>query len=62
MNKNKRKFDKEYSTYYTKERDFLASRGIMYDFVKLDEQDLSIFKYKKSHKLFSALADFYKEL
>jgi len=56
MNK---KWDKEYSTQYTKEVEYLTSNGIKYTFVK-DILGISNYKYTKNEKLFKALLEFYK--
>lgn len=55
--KNK-KFDIEYSTSYVKEKQYLDSCGIHYSFVK-EVCGITIFKYKKTRKLFLALSNFY---
>lgn len=57
---NKFRFDKEYSTQWLKEVEFLKSKGIRYVFQKVDNNNLSIYKYTKSYELFSALSEFYK--
>ena len=56
-----KKFDKEYSTNWIKERDFLMSKGIRYVFVK-EIDGVDTWKYIKDYKLFSALAEFYKKI
>ena len=55
------KFDKEYSTQWNDERDYLAENGIMYEFVK-EINGVSTYKYKKNTRLFELLLDFYKQL
>jgi hypothetical protein len=52
------KFDKEYSTQYKKEVEYLESFGIRYTFVK-NIQNISTYKYKKTPELFKALELFY---
>ena len=56
--KNK-KFDKEYSTSYVKEKQYLDSCGIKYTFVK-KINGITIFKYAKTAELFQSLSQFYK--
>ncbi len=53
-----KKFDKEYSTQYTPEKDFLLSIGLKPSFVKTIDE-VTTYKYTKSPELFSALAFFY---
>lgn len=55
------KFDKEYSTQYIKEVNFLEDNGIHYVFVKKID-GLSTYKYTKDFKLFKYLSVFYKDL
>jgi hypothetical protein len=55
------KFDKEYSTQWNEERDYLLKQGIKYTFVK-EVNGVSTYKYKKNSKLFNALGSFYIEL
>lgn len=57
MNK---KYDKEYSTQFLKEVEFLSSRGIRYAFVKSND-GISTYKYEKTQDLFEALAFFYEQ-
>ena len=59
--KFKKDFDKEYSTQWNKERDYLERQGIMYVFVK-EIKGISTYKYKKNSELFKALSSFYMEL
>jgi hypothetical protein len=54
----KTKFDKEYSTQWNEERDYLDSIGIRYSFVK-EINGISTYKYKKNSELFKALSSFY---
>lgn len=58
----KQDFDKEYSTQYLKEMDYLTSKGIMCEFVKTTEKGVRTYKYKKTKELFLALVDFYGKL
>jgi hypothetical protein len=58
MNK---KYDKEYSTQFLKEVEFLSSKGIRYTFVKSND-GISTYKYEKTQELFEALAFFYGDL
>ena len=60
-NHSKTKFDKEYSTQWNKERDYLKEHGIEYSFVK-EINGISTYKYKKNSELFKALSSFYIEL
>ena len=53
-----KKFDKEYSTQYTPEKDYLLSIGIEPSFVKVINE-VTTYKYTKTPKLFAALALFY---
>lgn len=55
---NIKKFDKEYSTQYTPERDYLLTIGIKPYFVKIIN-GVTTYKYTKSSDLFNALAIFY---
>lgn len=55
-----KKFDKEYSTQYTKEMKYLRSKGINYSFVK-NIQGVTTYKYKKTPVLFLTLVSFYME-
>lgn len=54
------KFDKEYSTQWNKERDFLFNKGIKYVYVK-EINGISTYKYIKNYELFKALSEFYKK-
>ena len=54
------KFDKEYSTQYKKEVEFLKSRGINYTFVK-EINGISTYKYTKTKDLFESLLTLYSE-
>lgn len=53
-----KKFDKEYSTQWVKERDYLLSYGIKPVFVKTVD-GITVFKYTKTYKLFYHLFWFY---
>lgn len=53
-----KKFDKEYSTQYTPEKDYLLTAGIEPSFVKIIN-GVTTYKYTKSSELFKALAIFY---
>lgn len=52
--------DKEYSTQYFPEVDFLKEKGINPTFVKSNEYGIRLHKYTKTKKLFEALIEFYK--
>jgi len=60
-NHNISKFDKEYSTQWNYERDYLESIGVKYTFVK-EINGISTYKYKKNSELFKALSSFYMEI
>ena len=53
-----KKFDIEYATQFTPEKEFLFYHGIKPSFVKVI-QGVTTFKYTKTSKLFEALAVFY---
>jgi hypothetical protein len=53
------KFDKEYSTQWNEERDYLQQQGINYTFVK-EINGISTYKYTKTSRLFEVLKEFYK--
>lgn len=53
-----KKYDKEYSTQYTPEKDYLLSKGIKPSFIK-ELNGVTTYKYTKTSKLFEALAFFY---
>lgn len=55
-----KKFDIEYSTQYTPEKDYLLSIGIKPSFVKVINE-VTTYKYKKTGELFKALSFFYAE-
>ena len=54
------KFDKEYSTQYTPEKEYLLSKEIKPSFVKIIE-GVTTYKYTKTPELFQALVSFYME-
>lgn len=54
------KFDKEYSTQWNEERDFLFNKGIKYVYVK-EINGISTYKYIKNYELFKTLSEFYKK-
>ena len=56
---NMKKFDKEYSTQYTPEKDYLLSVGIKPSFVKIINE-VTTYKYAKTPELFKYLMFFYK--
>ena len=51
-------FDKEYSTQYTPENEYLYSKGIKPSFVKTINE-VTTYKYTKTPELFLALVSFY---
>ena len=55
------KFDKEYSTQYKEEMLFLGDKGIKYTWVYINEDGISVWKYKKEKKLWDALSEMYSE-
>ena len=55
-----KKFDKEYSTQFTPEKEYLLSCGISPSFVKVI-QGVTTYKYTKGEKLFQALTLFYRD-
>ena len=58
LNNNRAKFDKEYSTQWNLEKEYLEDLGIKYVFVK-EINGISTYKYKKTSELFKALESFY---
>ena len=56
-----KKFDKEYSTQWLKEVEWLKEKGIKYTFVKTDENNITTYKYSKTSVLFKELAIFYAQ-
>ena len=55
-----KKFDKEYSTQYTPEKEYLLQNGITPSFVK-NINGVTTYKYKKTASLFKLLSFFYAE-
>lgn len=55
-----KKFDKEYSTQYTPEKEYLLEMGIKPSFIKVIGE-ITTYKYTKTPELFSALVSFYTE-
>ena len=55
-----KKFDIEYSTQYTPEKEFLFCHGIKPSFVKVINE-VTTYKYKKTSELFKLLAIFYAQ-
>lgn len=55
-----KKFDKEYSTQYTPEKEYLLKYGIKPSFVK-EINEVTTYKYTKTSKLFKLLAIFYAQ-
>lgn len=53
-----KKFDKEYSTQWISEVEWLKKCGIDYTFVKVID-NITTYKYEKNYKLFIALAYYY---
>lgn len=53
------KYDKEYSTQFPDEFQYLRSRGIRYTFVKTSPDGITTWKYKKTPELFEELKNFY---
>ena len=53
-----KKFDKEYSTQYSPEKEYLMSKGIKPSFVKVID-GITTYKYTKTSELFLALVSFY---
>jgi len=57
---NRARFDKEYSSQFTKEMEYLRDNGVRYNFVKSID-GISTYKYTKNETLFNLLAQFYRE-
>ena len=56
-------FDKEYSTQWKREVEFLNNKGIKYTYVKKHyKYPVSTYKYTKTPELFLALAEFYNQV
>lgn len=56
-----KKYDKEYATSFYDEVLYLRRRGIRYEWVYTNENDISVWKYKKTRSLWLALAEMYKD-
>ena len=55
-----KKFDKEYSTQYTPEKQYLEQCGIRPSFVKI-QNEITTYKYTKTARLFKLLSFFYAQ-
>ena len=55
-----KKYDKEYSTQYTPEKEYLLKYGIKQSFVK-EINEVTTYKYTKTSELFKLLAIFYAQ-
>ena len=55
------KFDKEYSTQWIAEKNYLEEHGIEYTFVKI-VNGITTYKYAKTVELFKALTEFYENV
>lgn len=55
-----KKFDKEYSTQYTPEKNYLEKHGIEPSFIKVINE-VTTYKYTKTPELFKTLMSFYME-
>lgn len=55
------KIDKEYACTSEAEMIYLSDHGIRYTFVKV-EKGITIYKYKKTKKLFETLAKLYTKM
>ena len=55
-----KKYDKEYSTQFSPEKDYLLSKKIKPSFVK-NINGVTTYKYTKTSELFEALAIFYAQ-
>ena len=53
-----KRFDKEYSTQYTPEKEYLMNKGIKPSFIK-EINGVTTYKYTKTSELFLALVYFY---
>ena len=53
-----KKYDKEYSTQHTPEKEYLLNKGIKPSFVK-EINGVTTYKYTKTSELFLALVSFY---
>lgn len=61
MNNKKVKLDTEYSCTWNVEQEYLSSKGIRYTFVKKID-GVTVWKYKKTALLFTALSQFYEDV
>lgn len=52
-------WDKEYQTSFLDEVLFLKSKGIRYTWVYKNEDNISVWKYKKTRELWLTLAEMY---
>lgn len=55
-----KKYDKEYSTQFSPEKDYLLSKGIKPSFTKVIN-NVTTYKYTKTSDLFKELAIFYAQ-
>jgi len=55
-----KKFDKEYSTQYTPEKDYLLKMGIVPSYIKVINEVVT-YKYTKTPELFKHLVVFYSQ-
>lgn len=55
------RFDKEYSTQFSTEMKFLLGRGIKYTWVYMNEDGVTVWKYKKEKRLWDALSEMYSD-
>ena len=53
------KFDKEYSTSFIEEMQFLRKKGIRYTWVYINEHGITVWKYTKEKRLWDALSEMY---
>ena len=53
------KFDKEYSTSFIEEMQFLRKKGIRYTWVYINEDGITVWKYTKEKRLWDALSEMY---
>lgn len=53
------KFDKEYSTSFIEEMQFLRKKGIRYTWVYINEYGCTVWKYTKEKRLWDALSEMY---
>ena len=58
---NKSKWDKEYATSFLDEVVLLKSKGIRYTWVYMNEDKVSVWKYKKEKRLWDALSEMYSK-